>query len=289
MKPLSLNTDHLHTAHSDAIRSRAADPHAEHPDATRPHAAHSDATRSRAANPRNEQLQATRILVVDDDQAIADLLRTLLEAEGMHVTTCLSGYAALDALDAEQFDLGILDIMMPGMDGFELCRHIRTQSEMPLLFLSAKDEETDKVIGFTLGADDYISKPFRSRELIARIRARLRRANAAPAQTDSTLRMRGITLDAHSHEVSLHDQPLHLTPKEFALLHRLLKAQGNPVSAEELYEQIWQSPYDASAANTIMVHIRHLRKKLAEIDSSEQFIETAWGIGYQIKQGSQSL
>ncbi|MEF2655586.1 MAG: response regulator transcription factor [Eggerthellaceae bacterium] len=254
MKPSSLNTDHPHAAAS-----------------------------------RNEQHRSTRILVVDDDQAIADLLRTLLEAEGMHVTTCLSGYAALDALDAEQFDLGILDIMMPGMDGFELCRRIRARSEMPLLFLSAKDEETDKVIGFTLGADDYISKPFKSRELIARIRARLRRANTPPAQTDSTLRMRGITLDAHSHEVSLHDQPLHLTPKEFALLHRLLKAQGNPVSAEELYEQIWQSPYDASAANTVMVHIRHLRKKLAAIDSSEQFIETAWGIGYQIKQGSQSL
>lgn len=227
---------------------------------------------------------AAHILIVDDEKAIAELLSTLLEAEGLKTTVCLSGKEALALFPKHHFDLAILDIMMPGMDGFTLCQELRKQTSIPLIFLSAKDEETDKVVGFMLGADDYVSKPFKSRELVARVKARLRRAKLeTPVPSQTVLATRGITLDTQSHEASLHDEPLHLTPKEFAILEMLLKAQGSPVSTQELFETVWQSPYNASDANTIMVHIRHLRKKLAEIDSSENYIETAWGVGYKIE------
>lgn len=223
------------------------------------------------------------ILVVDDELAIASLVATLLSQEGMTVTTCTSGEEALETFHANTFDLAILDIMMPGIDGFELCRKLRETSSIPIIFLSAKDEETDKVIGFMLGADDYVSKPFKSRELIARVKARLRRTRTLDAvETSHILSARGILLDTSSHETTLHDQPLHLTPKEFAILSLLLKAKGQPVSTKKLFEDVWKTPYNASDANTVMVHIRHLRKKLADIDSSETFIDTAWGVGYKI-------
>lgn len=173
------------------------------------------------------------ILVVDDELAIASLVATLLSQEGMTVTTCTSGEEALEAFHANTFDLAILDIMMPGIDGFELCRKLRETSSIPIIFLSAKDEETDKVIGFMLGADDYVSKPFKSRELIARVKARLRRTRTLDAvETSHILSARGILLDTSSHEATLHDQPLHLTPKEFAILSLLLKAKGQPVSTK---------------------------------------------------------
>lgn len=221
------------------------------------------------------------ILIVDDEKEIGELVRTLLENEGMHVMVCTSGKEALSAFNTNVFDLAILDIMMPGMDGFELCAEIRKISDIPLIFLSAKDEETDKVIGFMIGADDYISKPFKSRELVARVKARLRRSIVA-APSETVLIKRGIMLDTLSHNVSLHDHALQLTPKEFAILELLLKAEGKPVSTRELFETIWNAPYNTYDANTIMVHIRHLRKKLSEIDSSETYIETVWGIGYKI-------
>ena len=225
----------------------------------------------------------SHILVVDDEIEIAQLIKTLLSQEGMKVYCCYSGEEALTAFQNHEFDLAILDIMMPGMDGFDLCRRIREQSSIPLIFLSAKDEETDKVIGFMLGADDYVSKPFKPRELVARVKARLRRSHASTHDVSQTvLHIKDLYMDTLSHSVTLHDVPLHLTPKEFSILELLLKAKGGPVPTKELFEAVWQSPYNASDANTVMVHIRHLRMKLAEIDSSETFIDTAWGVGYKI-------
>lgn len=227
-----------------------------------------------------------RILVCDDEREIADMVARLMEREGFSCAVCYDPRSALDAMLRDAADLAILDIMMPDMDGFELARRIRAFSNVPLIFLSAKDEEVDSVLGFAVGADDYVTKPFRPRELVMRVRACLRRATASPAAaSDGVLRMRGIELDPRAHEVSLHGEALALTPKEFALLRALMESGGTPRSAADLFECVWGERPDASASNTVMVHVRHLRKKLATIDSSAEFIVTVWGVGYRMNAG----
>ena len=138
------------------------------------------------------------------------------------------------------------------------------------------------MLGFAVGADDYVTKPFRPRELAMRVRACLRRASMPVAAADGVLRMRGVELDPRTYEVSLHGEPLSLTPKEFALLRALMEAGGSPRSAAELFECVWKERPDAAASNTVMVHVRHLRKKLAAIDASTEFIATVWGVGYRM-------
>ncbi len=227
-----------------------------------------------------------RILVVDDEVAIADLVKGTLEREGMEVTACYRGAEALCAFGREPFDLVILDIMMPDIDGFELCGRMRAISDVPIVFLSAKDQENDQVVGFTLGADDYITKPFKSRELVARIKARLRRARHDQAtlaeHNDDLLSVLGVEVDVGAHTASFYGEPLRLTPKEFDILALLMRKAGTPVSTKSIFETVWEEPYDISAGNTIMVHIRHLRAKLADIDSSTPLIETVWGVGYKM-------
>lgn len=225
------------------------------------------------------------ILVVDDERAIADLVVNLLVAEGMDACACYSGAAALELAGTRPFDLAIIDIMMPGIDGFELCVRLRQMVDIPVVFLSAKDEEADQVVGFTLGAEDYVTKPFRPRELVARVKARLRRRPSSPAESGTLLRAGAIEVDLRSHLATLHGENLQLTPKEFSILALLAERAGTPVSASDLFEGAWHEPFDDAAANTVMVHIRRLRKKLAAIDSSTAFIETAWGVGYKLRQG----
>ncbi len=220
-----------------------------------------------------------RILVVDDEVAIADLVASIFQGEGFSVRACYGPEEALEAVRSEAFDLALIDIMMPGMDGLELLPKLRAASaSMPVIFLTAKDEE-----------EDYVTKPFKPRELVARVRARLRRGGRSFSEEDShelaQLSSAGIIMDVKAHQASLYDIPLTLTPKEFGILQLLLSRQGEPVSAKELYEQVWQEPANASSTNTIMVHIRHLRQKLANIDSSVEFIQTAWGVGYRIAKG----
>lgn len=223
------------------------------------------------------------ILVVDDEKAIADLVVELLEREGLSAQASYSGAQAFDLFQKNDYSLLIVDIMMPGMNGFELCQKVRSSSEVPLIFLSAKDEEVDKVVGLTIGADDYVTKPFKPRELVARVKARLRRREIKEFHTTAqVLSGKGIILDVAAHTATLHDELLQLTPKEYDILALLLKAQGKPVAAQEIFETVWKEPFDSTANNTIMVHIRNLRKKLADIDTSEIFIETAWGVGYRI-------
>lgn len=230
-----------------------------------------------------------KILIVDDETAIADLVAGIFKAEGMSTFAVYRPEDALEKVQSEPYDLAIVDVMMPGMDGFELCRQLHSRGiQIPIIFLTAKDEETDIVVGFALGAEDYVTKPFKPRELVARVKARLRRQEpgcqkvAERGPSDSLLSVRGIEVDSKAHAASLHDIPLSLTPKEFGIFELLLRRAGEPVSAKELYETAWEEEANATSANTIMVHIRHLRQKLAEIDSSEQFIETAWGVGYRI-------
>ena len=225
---------------------------------------------------------AARILVIDDEQAIADLVVALLEQEGYNAHACYSGHAALDELH-NAYDLAILDVMMPGIDGFEVCRQVRRFSNMGIIFLSAKDEEIDKVLGLTIGGDDFVTKPFKPRELMARVKARLRRNATAPTPPSQVV-VRGIAVDPTSHEASLHGEPLALTPKEFGVLALLAKEAGRPVSSQRIFETVWNAPYAASSSNSVMVCIRHLRQKLAAIDSSEQLIETVWGVGYRVPQ-----
>mgnify|MGYP000249575446 FL=1 len=175
--------------------------------------------------------------------------------------------------------------MMPGMDGFACCRELRRTSSVPIIFLTAKDEEIDKVVGFELGADDYVVKPFKPRELVARVRARLRRtasADAGNAADRRALECGGIALDEGAYTATLHGEPLCLTPKEFAILACLMHDQGHPVASRDLFETVWGETANAQSNNTVMVHIRHLRKKLAAIDSSQEFVETVWGVGYKL-------
>lgn len=226
------------------------------------------------------------VLVVDDDSAIADMIVRLLEGELIPAKAVCSGKEALDALKRQgsgDYGLVILDIMMPDMDGYETCRRIRETSSVPILFLSARGEEESKVVGFAVGADDYVEKPFKAREFVARVKAHLRRGER-PA--DSDVVMRGsLSLDSRLHKAVVHGVELSLTPKEFAVFELLMEADGAPVSSRELFESCWGERFDDSAANTVMVHIRRLRKKIAAIDSSASPIETVWGVGYKIEKG----
>lgn len=224
-----------------------------------------------------------RILVVDDDSAIIRLVTDVLTSAGMDAVAFASGEEAWRAFAHQSFDLALLDIMMPGLDGFELCARIRAVSRIPVIFLSAKDEESDKVLGLMTGGDDYVVKPFMPRELVARIRSCLRRSSYAnePARRD-VLACRGLEIDCGAHVASLHGERLSLTPKEFDMLTFLVRAQGRPIATRELYEAVWGDAFMASSSNSVMVHIRHLRAKLAAIDSDQVFIETVWGVGYKI-------
>lgn len=239
----------------------------------------------RARRSEEERVEAKmRIAVCDDEQAIADLVGQLLVEAGFSPSVF---YAAADLLAeqaGEPFDLVILDIMMPGMDGFACCRELRRTSSAPIIFLTAKDEEIDKVVGFELGADDYVVKPFKPRELVARVRARLRRTASADAgrAEQGALECCGIALDESAYTATLHGEALGLTPKEFSILACLMRDHGHPVASRDLFEAVWGEEANAQSNNTVMVHIRHLRKKLAAVDSSQEFVETVWGVGYKL-------
>ncbi len=236
--------------------------------------------------------RSARVVVVDDEAEIAELVVQLLRDEGFSAAAFTDPVAMLRACDecagrggrgGGAFDLAIIDVMMPQMTGFELCEKLRARSDAPILFLSARDEEIDKVAGFSLGADDYVTKPFKPRELVARVRAHLRRAQRGGATSPRMLQAGGLEVDADAHAATLWGVPLTLTPKEFGMLALLVERGGKPVPAAELFENVWHERFDDAAANTVMVHIRHLRSKLAEVDSSQQFIQTVWGVGYRVQ------
>lgn len=223
-----------------------------------------------------------RILVVDDEREIADLVALYLSGEGYEAHAFYYAEEALAAIEKGPFDLAILDVMMPGMDGFALCRHIRKAHTYPIIMLTAKDAEIDKINGLALGADDYVTKPFRPLELVARVKAQLRRYkryNDAPDR----MRAGGICIDLEAHLCTLDDQPLSLTPTEFTILHTLAKRQGQVVSAEALFHAVWGDEYYDKNNNTITVHIRHLREKLGETVGTPRHIKTVWGVGYKIE------
>lgn len=200
-----------------------------------------------------------------------------------HASAC-RGPAALEALAQDDFQLVLLDIMMPGMNGFETCQRIRENSDVPVVFLTAKNEESDLVLGFSLGADDYIVKPFKPRELVARVRTRIRRSkDRTVAKSPGLFDCDGLLIDTTRHVATLYDEELKLTPKEFGVLSLLARHAGKPVAIKDIFEEIWDEPYNSFDSNTVMVHIRRIRKKLSQVDSSREFIKTVFGIGYRLE------
>ena len=231
---------------------------------------------------------ANNILVVDDEKEIVDLVSLYLRNEGYEVAAYYSGAEALQAVKRERFDLAILDIMMPEVDGLALCRAIRARYAYPIIMLTAKGETMDKVTGLALGADDYMTKPFLPLELVARVKAQLRRYKTynqleEPQEPDGLIIYGGLVLDTASHSCTLNERALSLTPTEFAILRILCEHKGGVVSAEELFRGIWGEEYYDKRNNTISVHIRHLREKLGDSFDNPRYIKTVWGCGYKIE------
>lgn len=226
-----------------------------------------------------------KILIVDDEAEIADLVELYLKNENFIVYKFYSADAALECIGNEQIDLAILDIMLPGVSGLEICQKIREHHSYPVIMLTAKNEEIDKITGLTLGADDYITKPFLPLELVARVKAQLRRYkryNQTGQANDDIITISGLVLNKKTHECMLNEKPLALTPTEFSILHILCSQRGNVVSSEELLHQIWGDDYYTKNNNTITVHIRHLREKMGDSFENPRYIKTVWGVGYKI-------
>jgi two-component system response regulator VanR len=230
----------------------------------------------------------SNILVVDDEHEIADLLEVYLMNENFTVYKCYSASEALACIESCELDLAVLDIMLPDISGFTILTKIRERHNFPVIMLTAKDEETDKITGLTLGADDYITKPFRPLEAIARVKAQLRRYKKYNSvkedeQQEYIMTCGELNLNTRSHECLLNDRVLPLTPTEFSILRILLERRGYVVSAEDLFHSIWQDEYYTKNNNTITVHIRHLREKMGESTENPKYIKTVWGVGYKIE------
>lgn len=228
------------------------------------------------------------ILVVDDEEEIAELLEVYLSNEGYRVLICHEGSQALRMVEEEKVDLALLDVMLPDIDGFTLCRTIRKRWFFPIIMLTARVEDSDKIMGMALGSDDYITKPFNPLEVTARVRAQLRRAgryNVAgqkePEEQGERYDIRGLEVEVRNHRCLLYGTEIFLTPIEFSILLYLCRHQGEVVPSEQLFEAVWQEKYYDSN-NTVMAHIARLREKLKENARKPKFIKTVWGVGYRI-------
>lgn len=233
-----------------------------------------------------------RILVVDDEPEICELVAVYLEAEGFAVECLHDGAAALARVADEAapaVDLAILDVMLPGASGLDVCRAIRRRHGYPVIMLTARGEQADKIAGLSLGADDYVTKPILPLELVARVKAQLRRYTTynslepGARREGEVLTCRALTLDVPAHEATLNDRPLSLTPTEFSLLRELLEADGAVVSARELYQRIFGDAYYEKGSGSITVHVRHLREKMGDSFEDPKYIRTVWGLGYKIE------
>ncbi|MCU6709641.1 response regulator transcription factor [Paenibacillus sp. J5C_2022] len=233
-----------------------------------------------------------RILIVDDEREIADLIGIYLKNEGYFTEIASDGEEALAAYERQPADLVILDIMMPKLDGLEVCRRLRRDQHVPILMLSAKTQDMDKIMGLMTGADDYMAKPFNPLELLARVRSLLRRSyqyNSGPSdggeekegKERKELQLGALRIDKLSHSADVDGKQLHLTSTEFGILYLLASQPGRVYSAEEIFQQVWKEKYFESN-NTVMVHISKLRDKL-ERELGEKLIVTVWGVGYKIE------
>lgn len=231
-------------------------------------------------------MEEVKVLVVDDEKEIADLIEIYLAGDGLKVFKAYGGREGLKILDKEDIQLVILDIMMPEMDGLTMCREIRKTSNVPIIFLSAKSTDLDKIMGLGSGADDYVTKPFNPLELSARVKSQLRRYTQlnpdSAKEEDHEIEVRGLTINRDTHMVTLHGEEIKLTPIEFDILFLLAQNQGKVFSTDDIFERVWnEKVYEAN--NTVMVHIRRLRGKLREDERTDKIITTVWGVGYKIE------
>ncbi|MCZ8517416.1 response regulator transcription factor [Paenibacillus filicis] len=225
------------------------------------------------------------VLLVDDEKEIIDLLEIYLKNEGFRLLRAANGIEALRLLEKEHVDLIGLDIMMPHMDGIEACMKIHENRNMPLIMLSAKSQDMDKILGLSTGADDYMSKPFNPLELIARIKSQLRRytrLNVPQPSKEHEIEVDELTINTSTHEVKVDGREVKLTPREFAILELLARHRGHVWSIEKIYEAVWKEAY-FDADNTVMVHILKIREKIEEQPRKPKFIKTVWGVGYKVE------
>jgi len=220
------------------------------------------------------------VLVVDDEANIVELVRAYLEKEGFRVEEASDGPAALEAVERHRPDLVVLDIMLPEMDGWEVCRRIRSFSQVPIIMLTARDAEVDRIVGLELGSDDYLVKPFSPRELVARVKAVLRRSQPSAVEEDRPLLIEDLVIDPGRRKVVRGEEEIVLTTKEFDLLYVLALNRGIVLSRERLLERVWGYTY-AGDTRTVDVHIRHLREKLEPDPAHPQYLLTVWGVGYK--------
>ncbi len=230
-----------------------------------------------------------KILVVDDEKEIADLIEVYLKNDGYMVYKFYNGTDALNCIASEKIDLAILDVMLPDVDGFHICQAIREKYFYPIIMLTAKVEDTDKIMGLTIGADDYITKPFNPLEVIARVKTQLRRYvrynHAVVAESEAVVSeydIRGLIINKDTHKCFLYDQEIMLTPIEFSILWYLCENKGKVIPSEELFEKVWGEKF-LDNNNTVMAHIGRLREKLKEPAKKPKFIKTVWGVGYTIE------
>lgn len=228
------------------------------------------------------------ILIVDDEKEIADLIEVYLKNDGYTVYKFYNGIDALKCIDSTKLDLAILDVMLPDVNGFHICQKIREKYFYPIIMLTAKVEDTDKIMGLTIGADDYITKPFNPLELVARVKTQLRRYVRYNGNSETVnvpvheYDVRGLSINKDTHKCSLFGQEITLTPIEFSVLWYLCDHKGKVVSSEELFEAVWGEKY-LDNNNTVMAHIGRLREKLHEPAKNSKFLKTVWGVGYTIE------
>ncbi len=236
------------------------------------------------------QIMSEKILVVDDEKEIADLIEVYLKNDGYTVYKFYNGTDALKCVGNTEIDLAILDVMLPDVDGFHICQRIREHYFYPIIMLTAKVEDTDKIMGLTIGADDYITKPFNPLEVIARVKTQLRRYvrynNAANGKEEDVLiteyDVNGLIINKNSHKCTLFGKDITLTPIEFSILWYLCEHRGKVIPSEELFEKVWGEKF-LDNNNTVMAHIGRLREKLKEPAKHPRFIKTVWGVGYTIE------
>ena len=226
------------------------------------------------------------ILVCDDDKEIVDAIDIYLTGEGFHILKAYDGYGALKILETEHADLMIIDVMMPGLDGIRTTLKVRETSSIPIIILSAKSEDSDKILGLNIGADDYLSKPFNPLELVARVKSQLRRytqlGNLSQGSNENVYKCGGLTINDDTKEVFVDDEPIKLTPIEYNILLLLTKNAGKVFSIDEIYKQIWNEEA-IGADNTVAVHIRHIREKIEINPREPRYLKVVWGVGYKIE------